>query len=57
MRVFITGATGFAGSHLVDQLIAEGHEVVALVHGPTSHQGLPDARSGKFLGICSRWLR
>lgn len=41
MRVFITGATGFAGSHLVDLLIAAGHQVFALVHEATSHQGLP----------------
>lgn len=41
MRVFITGATGFAGSHLVDQLLAEGHHVMALVHEATSHQDLP----------------
>ncbi len=41
MRVFITGATGFAGSHLVDQLLATGHHVLALVHEATSHQGLP----------------
>lgn len=41
MRVFITGATGFAGSHLVDQLLAEGHHVMALVHEATSHQELP----------------
>lgn len=41
MRVFITGATGFAGSHLVDLLISTGHLVYALVHEATSHQGLP----------------
>ncbi len=41
MRVFITGATGFAGSHLVDLLLAGGHDVLALVHEATSHQGLP----------------
>lgn len=41
MRIFITGATGFAGSHLVERLLAEGHEVFALVHAATSHQELP----------------
>ncbi len=42
MRVFITGGTGFAGSHLVDQLLDAGHEIYALVHGRSSHQQLPD---------------
>ncbi len=40
MRIFITGATGFAGSHLVNMLLAAGHEVFALVHAATSHQAL-----------------
>ncbi len=43
MRVFITGATGFAGSHLVDQLLADGHEIVTLVHAETSQQEMPDS--------------
>ena len=43
MRVFITGATGFAGSHLVDQLLANGDEIVSLVHAETSLQDLPDS--------------
>jgi len=42
MRIFITGATGFAGSHLVESLAADGHEVLALVHPATSHQSLPE---------------
>jgi GDP-4-dehydro-6-deoxy-D-mannose reductase len=41
MRVFITGGTGFAGSHLVDYLLKNEHFVFALVHGASSHQQLP----------------
>ncbi len=41
MRVFITGATGFAGAHLIKGLLEEGAQVSALVHGPTSRYELP----------------
>jgi nucleoside-diphosphate-sugar epimerase len=44
MRAFITGATGLLGSHIAEQLLERGHEVVALVR-PTS-----DTRFLKRLG-------
>lgn len=30
MRILITGGAGFIGSHMVDRLIAEGHQVIAM---------------------------
>jgi dTDP-glucose 4,6-dehydratase len=37
MRVLITGAAGFLGSHLCDRFLAEGHEVVGLDNFVTGH--------------------
>ena len=34
MRVFVTGATGALGRHLVPGLIAAGHEVTATTRAP-----------------------
>ena len=34
MRVLVSGATGFIGGHLVERLVADGHEVSALVRTP-----------------------
>jgi GDP-4-dehydro-6-deoxy-D-mannose reductase len=42
MRIFVTGATGFAGSHLVDHLLAAGHQIFALVHSASSLRELPE---------------
>ncbi|MFQ5947469.1 MAG: NAD-dependent epimerase/dehydratase family protein [Acidimicrobiia bacterium] len=42
MRYFVTGATGFIGSHLTGQLLAEGHEVTALVRTPEQAAALAE---------------
>jgi uncharacterized protein YbjT (DUF2867 family) len=34
MKVFLTGATGFVGRHMLHRLLAEGHAVRALVRDP-----------------------
>ena len=42
MKVFLTGATGFVGSHMLAALLEAGHEVQALVR-PGSDDKLPAA--------------
>jgi len=42
MHYFITGATGLLGSHLVDQLVDDGHEVTGLTRSRSNAAHLPD---------------
>jgi dTDP-glucose 4,6-dehydratase len=37
-RIVITGGAGFIGSHLVDRLLADGHDVIALDNLSTGHR-------------------
>ena len=43
MRVFVAGATGAVGRHLVPQLVAAGHQVTATTRSQGKLAGLRDA--------------
>jgi len=38
MRILVTGGAGFIGSHLIDRLIVQGHEVLCLDNFYTGHK-------------------
>jgi nucleoside-diphosphate-sugar epimerase len=50
MRILLTGASGFVGSHLRARLTAEGHEVIGTTRGPRSAEGGSDLVSLDALG-------
>jgi len=58
MRVLVTGAAGFLGSHLTDRLLGEGHSVVGVDNlstgdlGNIAHLGNEPRFTFEYLDIC-----
>jgi nucleoside-diphosphate-sugar epimerase len=50
MRILVTGATGFLGSHIAEQLARQGHDVRVLVRRTSDHSFLQGFEAEEALG-------
>jgi nucleoside-diphosphate-sugar epimerase len=54
MKVVLTGATGFIGSHVLNELHAYGHDVVALVRDDAAANALSDRATPSVVDLYDR---
>jgi dihydroflavonol-4-reductase len=50
MKAFVTGASGFIGSNLVHELVAQGHQVKALLRPESDERGLAGVKFTRVTG-------
>jgi dihydroflavonol-4-reductase len=50
MNCFVTGASGFIGANLVQELVARGHQVKALLRPGSDRRGLTDIKFEEVVG-------
>ena len=50
MRIFLTGATGFIGSHIIPELLAAGHSVTGLTRSESGAEALVKAGAEPYRG-------
>ena len=51
MKIFVAGGTGFAGEHLVKELLKGGHTVRLLVHNRTTNRGEVEQVTGDIVRL------
>ena len=54
MRIFLTGATGYIGSAVLDAVVRAGHEVTALVRDPEKREHIQQRGVQAVIGELSR---
>ena len=54
MRIFLTGATGYVGSAVMDALLRSGHDVTALVRDPEKAEQVSRRSAHPIIGELSR---